>query len=97
MDDDIKQLIEKRDALNDLITEKTKAAKVRAIETCKKLIEDFGLTSRDLGLIHPPRKMKRLKPKYVGPDGQFWAGRGRVPVWMKKAIEEGKSPEDFRV
>jgi len=97
LDDDIKQLIEERDALNNLITEKTKAAKERAIETCKKLIKDFDLTPRDIGITTLSRRMKKLKPKYVGPDGQPWAGRGRVPVWMKKAIEEGKSPEDFRV
>lgn len=97
MDNEIKQLIEERNALDTLITEKTKAAKEKAIETCKKLIKDFELTSRDLGLSHPVRKLKRLKPKYVGPNGESWAGRGRVPVWMKKALEEGKTLEDFKV
>ena len=38
-------------------------------------------------------------PKYVHPENpsQTWTGRGRQPGWIKEALAEGKSIEDFRI
>ena len=36
-------------------------------------------------------------PKYMGPNGQTWAGRGRKPVWLQEAELEGKTAEDFKI
>jgi DNA-binding protein H-NS len=43
--------------------------------------------------------MKGIKvaPKYRGPDGETWAGRGAMPRWMAAAIKEGKKREDFLI
>jgi DNA-binding protein H-NS len=42
-------------------------------------------------------KLKGMKvaPKYRGPDGDTWAGRGATPRWLKAAIKEGGKLEDF--
>lgn len=38
-------------------------------------------------------------PKYVHPENPAitWTGRGRQPNWIKDALNEGKSLEDFRI
>jgi DNA-binding protein H-NS len=40
---------------------------------------------------------KKVPPKYRGPDGETWAGRGATPRWLKVAIKEGKKVEDFLI
>ncbi len=39
----------------------------------------------------------RIAPKYRSPDGKTWAGRGRRPNWLARALGEGKSLDDFLV
>jgi DNA-binding protein H-NS len=40
---------------------------------------------------------RKVPPKYRGPKGELWAGRGAHPVWMREAIKEGKKAEDFLI
>jgi DNA-binding protein H-NS len=42
-------------------------------------------------------KGQKVAPKYRGPDGETWAGRGAMPRWMAAAIKEGKTREDFLI
>ena len=43
-------------------------------------------------------KGKKVAPKYRGPDGETWAGRGATPRWLKAAIKgTGKKIEDFLI
>jgi DNA-binding protein H-NS len=39
---------------------------------------------------------RKVAPKYLGPHGETWAGRGMKPRWLTKAISEGKQPGDLR-
>lgn len=45
---------------------------------------------------HKVRRRKAL-PKYRGPNGETWAGRGAKPRWLSDAIEHGKKLEDFLI
>lgn len=45
---------------------------------------------------HKVRRRKAL-PKYRGPNGETWAGRGAKPRWLSDAIEHGKMLEDFLI
>lgn len=38
-----------------------------------------------------------LKPKYRGPDGELWSGRGVMPKWIRTLIAGGRSREDFLI
>lgn len=38
-----------------------------------------------------------VAPKYRGPGGAVWSGRGRTPVWMRDLIAKGKKKEDFLI
>jgi DNA-binding protein H-NS len=43
-------------------------------------------------------KGKKVAPKYRGPDGETWAGRGATPRWLKAATKgTGKKIEDFLI
>src|SRR5262245_27323331 len=40
---------------------------------------------------------KKVPPKYRGPSGEIWAGRGAKPRWFVAAIKGGKKPDDFLI
>lgn len=42
-------------------------------------------------------KGRAVAPKYRGPDGETWAGRGATPRWLAALIDEGHSAEDFLI
>jgi len=42
-------------------------------------------------------KGRKVPPKYRGPAGETWAGRGAKPRWLVAAIKDGKKIEDFLI
>ena len=40
---------------------------------------------------------KKVAPKYRGPGGETWAGRGATPRWLAVLIKEGHSVEEFAI
>jgi len=42
-------------------------------------------------------KRKSAAPKYRGPNGDTWTGRGKRPRWLTSALAEGKKLEDFLI
>jgi len=42
-------------------------------------------------------KGTKVLPKYRGPSGETWAGRGARPRWLVAAIKGGKKLEDFLI
>jgi DNA-binding protein H-NS len=42
-------------------------------------------------------KGKKVPPKYRGPSGETWAGRGAKPRWLVAAIKGGKKLNDFLI
>jgi len=47
-----------------------------------------------------PKKMKKkqtISIKYRDTNGNTWTGRGWKPLWLKSAIESGKTLEEFAV
>jgi len=42
-------------------------------------------------------KGRKVPPKYRGPSGETWAGRGAKPRWLVDAIKEGKKLENFLI
>jgi len=39
----------------------------------------------------------KLKPKYRGPKGETWAGRGQRPKWLVALVKQGRKLESYRV
>src|SRR5262249_32371093 len=42
-------------------------------------------------------KGRKVPPKYRGPSGETWAGRGARPRWLVAAIQSGKKLDDFLI
>jgi len=42
-------------------------------------------------------KGKKVPPKYRGPSGETWAGRGARPRWLVAAVGGGKKLDDFLI
>jgi DNA-binding protein H-NS len=42
-------------------------------------------------------KGKKVAPKYRGPGGELWAGRGAKPRWLVAALKKGKKAENFLI
>lgn len=40
---------------------------------------------------------KSVPPKYRGPGGETWAGRGATPRWLSVLLKEGHSIEEFAI
>ena len=44
-----------------------------------------------------PLRGAKVPPKYRGPGGETWAGRGATPRWLTVLLKEGHSLEEFSV
>src|SRR5262245_54806230 len=42
-------------------------------------------------------KGRKVPPKYRGPSGNTWAGRGVRPRWLVAAIKGGRKLDDFLI
>jgi DNA-binding protein H-NS len=42
-------------------------------------------------------KGRKVPPKYRGPKGETWAGRGAKPRWLVDALKGGKKFDDFLI
>jgi DNA-binding protein H-NS len=38
-----------------------------------------------------------VKPKYRGPNGELWTGRGRSPKWVEQIKANGESIEKYLI
>ncbi len=45
------------------------------------------------------RPYPKVRPKFRNPDkpSQTWAGRGKMPRWLKEKLSSGKRIEDFLI
>jgi DNA-binding protein H-NS len=43
------------------------------------------------------RTSRKILPKYRGPGGETWAGRGLRPKWLNSLIKDGHKLEEFAV
>jgi DNA-binding protein H-NS len=61
----------------------------------RRLTGDVGATDGE----ENKREAKRHKlvPKYRGPEGNTWCGRGARPKWLVDEINKGKKLEDFLI
>ena len=68
------------------------------IRDIKAKMAEYGITAADLGGSGKKSSFKApVAVKYRGPNGEEWSGRGRAPAWMKAALDQGRSKEDFAV
>ena len=39
----------------------------------------------------------KVEPKYRGPNGETWAGRGATPKWLTALMKEGHKRDEFLI
>lgn len=54
-----------------------------------------GIKRRNARLAKSP--VRKVPPKYIGPNGELWTGRGRRPQWVVTAIEHGATLSDLQI
>lgn len=100
----LQELLAQREQLNRQIEETQKAERQSAIDKVRSLMAEFGLSMEDLqGKAAPVTKRKtteggrKAAVKYRDAAGNTWSGRGLQPRWLKEALANGKSLQDFTV
>jgi DNA-binding protein H-NS len=69
--------------------------KSRELQGQLERLEGVGST-KDRARAHP-RKGIKVAPKYRGPNGETWAGRGATPTWLAALMKEGRKRDDFLI
>ena len=93
---DVNALIELRSEIDMTLTERS-----RDLQRQLSLLDGYGHRGRG----RPPARAQRVSslrgvkvaPKYRGPGGETWAGRGATPRWLTALIKEGHSIEEFAI
>lgn len=44
-----------------------------------------------------PAKASTVTPKFRGPNGETWTGRGLMPRWLSALVAQGRSKEEFAI
>lgn len=94
----LKELQQLRKNLDAAIISHTEQQKTKAMAALKATAKEFGFTLNELILAKKTAK-RVIAPKYLNPNdpSQTWSGRGRMPEWVKKALEAGKTREDLAI
>lgn len=71
----------------------------RVIEQVRELVATYGLTAED---VFGPGKKRSREPrssgsraKYADANGNTWVGMGKRPQWIRDALADGRSLEEF--
>lgn len=76
-------------------------AKAEFLAKMRKEAKALGLSLDDIVRPAKPARRKRadagvkLKPKYIGPNGETYGGRGPTPAWLKKLEAKGHKREKY--
>jgi DNA-binding protein H-NS len=70
-------------------------AKMRADAAAQGLDLDEMMGKGSGGRRQRSDKGIKLKPKYVGPNGEIYTGRGPTPKWLKALERKGEKREKY--
>lgn len=79
-----------------ILAEKKKRAE--ALEAARATAKDHGYALEDL-IEGAGNTKRKVAPKYKDPKDptNLWTGRGRRPLWVQAALDEGKTLEDLAI
>ena len=91
----VEALMDLRKRVDEMLLER-RAEIQKLIERMDRAIAVVG-GARVVGGRGSVLKGRKVPPKYRGPSGETWAGRGAKPRWLVAAIKRGKKLEDFLI
>ena len=92
---DVNALLELRGEVDRRLTERERDLQ-RQIGLLGKGVRQVGRPVARAGRGSSLRGVK-VPPKYRGPEGETWAGRGATPKWLTALLKQGHSIEDFAI
>jgi DNA-binding protein H-NS len=90
----VEALLKLRDDIGSLLTKK--AADLQRQLARLTLPKSNGRRTRYAKRRHA-LKGRKVAPKYRGPGGETWAGRGARPKWLVAALKDGAKLEQFAI
>ncbi len=90
------ELIDLRARVDAVLAAKVKGER-KALEAKLSSLSRFGNGAAGDGRKKHALAGKKVAPKYRGPDGETWSGRGLKPRWLVAALKEGKAAESFLI
>jgi DNA-binding protein H-NS len=96
-------LLELRDAVSRALSQRAAALKkeLAAIGADYAEVGRIAIYGRKRG--RPPGQGKhalagrKVPPKYRGPKGETWAGRGATPLWLVGLMKQGHKREEYAI
>jgi DNA-binding protein H-NS len=98
------------DNLTAVIEEATERKQAKQDTARQQLLERFRQEAAQAGIsleslfphLAPVARTRRVSgntiaPKYRGPNGEMWTGRGQPPRWLKVLMDGGHNKEEFRI
>lgn len=67
---------------------KAKPGRVKAVATKGKSKGQRAAASKKAGTV---------TPKFRGPNGETWTGRGLMPRWLSALVAQGRTKEEFAI
>ena len=96
-----KDLEKLRKEIDEALSTVSQRERKAALEAAERAAAEHGFSLADLADSASKGKKSKTKnpPKYRNPDdqSQTWSGRGRQPQWIKDALAENKSLDDFLI
>jgi DNA-binding protein H-NS len=89
-------LIDLRDNIDRTLSTKVAAARQELNSKLEKLNSFLG-SAPSRGGTRSARKGRKVAPKYRGPEGETWAGRGARPRWLTALLKRGRKIEEFAI
>jgi DNA-binding protein H-NS len=89
-------LIDLRDNIDRILSTKVAAARQELNSKLEKLNSFLG-NAPSRGGMRSSRKGRKVAPKYRGPEGETWAGRGARPRWLTALLKRGRKIEEFAI
>ena len=77
--------------VKDLGTGKRKAAKTKPSRRAKTVVSPAVKAKRSAA------KGSIVTPKFRGPNGETWTGRGLMPRWLAALVAQGRCKEEFAI
>ncbi|WP_292137488.1 H-NS histone family protein [Mesorhizobium sp.] len=92
----VEQLKQQQEEIDRKIKERQQQEKQAVIDQIVNVVNTYNIPIEELvdalGGMKIKRKGVKAKPKYQGPNGEIWSGRGKEPAWIR-----GKKRDPFLI
>lgn len=101
-DEDLKQKLQEIKNLEMELAQKKSEIRAQGVEQAQALIDSLEIDVSELRFKNSAKTVARkmggtVAPKYRGPNGETWSGRGRQPNWLSALVESGHTIEEYLI